>query len=554
MTPDPQAAYDELILRARELATLGSCSAVLGWDEQTYMPRGAANHRGSQMALLAGLQHQHATDPQIGELLSRVEGSSLVSDPESVAAVNVRELRRNYERRVRVPKTLVEELARTTTLAQGEWVAARSANDFARFRPWLEKIFELKRQESACLSGIGANRPAVTPHTAPPISEAGPSSDPKLSKPAVPVSVYGPLIDEYEPGATTAELATLFEEVRRGLVPMISAITDAANRRAVAPTTSLDRVTSVKSGGEALLRGYYPLDRQKVFGEGVAAAIGFDFGRGRLDVTAHPFCTGIGPGDCRITTRYDEHHFSEAFSGILHEVGHGLYEQGLDPDHYGTPMGEAVSLGIHESQSRLWENAVGRSRAFWTYWFPLARSVFHEALGRVTLDQFHAALNHVTPSLIRVSADEVTYNLHVIIRFELEQELLSGNLPAADLPTAWNQKYQEMLGVTPPDDATGCLQDIHWSAGLVGYFPTYTLGNVYAAQLYARADADLGGLDEAFARGNFQELLEWLRVKVHRQGQRYRSAALIERITGRKPDHRPLIEALQRKYAALYSI
>ncbi len=219
----------------------------------------------------------------------------------------------------------------------------------------------------------------------------------------------------------------------------------------------------------------------------MAAAVGFDFRRGRLDVTAHPFCTGIGPGDCRITTRFDEHEFSDAFFGILHEVGHGLYEQGLDEAHHGTPMGEAVSLGVHESQSRLWENLVGRGRAFWAYWLPMARRIFHESLADVSLEQFHAAVNHVAPSLIRVRADEATYNLHIIIRFELEQDLLAGNLVVEDLPAAWNQKYREYLGVTPANDAEGCLQDIHWSAGLIGYFPTYTLGNIYAAQLFAAA-------------------------------------------------------------------
>ncbi len=208
----------------------------------------------------------------------------------------------------------------------------------------------------------------------------------------------------------------------------------------------------------------YPRDRQQVFGEAAAAAVGFDFQRGRLDVTAHPFCSGIGPGDCRITTRYDANNFSDAFFGILHEVGHGLYEQGLDPDHYGTPMGEAVSLGIHESQSRLWENAVARSISFWRYWFPIARRIFHEALADVTLDAFHAAVNHVAPSLIRVQADEVTYNLHIIVRFEIEQALLTGDLPVEELPAAWNQKYEEVLGVKPSNDAEGCLQDIHWSA------------------------------------------------------------------------------------------
>jgi carboxypeptidase Taq len=286
----------------------------------------------------------------------------------------------------------------------------------------------------------------------------------------------------------------------------------------------------------------------------IAAAIGFDFQRGRLDVTAHPFCTGIGPGDTRITTRYNEHQFGDAFFGVLHEVGHALYEQGLPVEHFGTPMGEAVSLGIHESQSRLWENAVGRSRAFWTHWFPFARRVFHQSLHDVTLDQFLSGVNLVEPGPIRVSADELTYNLHIIVRFELEQALLSGDLATSDLPTAWNQKYQESLGVSPLNDVEGCLQDVHWSAGLFGYFSTYTLGNLYAAQLFARALTDLSGLEASFARGEFGELLAWMRDKIHRHGQRYRPVDLIERACGMKPDQQPLIAALRHKYGDLFRI
>jgi carboxypeptidase Taq len=530
VTIEPRAAYDELIRRSRELATLASCSAVLGWDEQTYMPAGGAVHRGNQMAILAGLQHERATDPRIGELLASVEGSHLVAERDSVEAANVRELRRSYERRVRLPRTLVEELARTTSMAQSEWVAARAASDFARFRPWLEKIVGLKREESACLAGRNSADAATGP--------AG--------------SAYDPLLDEYEPGARSADLAVLFDALRRELTPLVASIAEAVARQA-RPKNGGGSDSSTASG-DAILKRSYPRDRQQVFGEAVAAAVGFDFRRGRLDVTAHPFCTGIGPGDCRITTRFDEHEFSDAFFGILHEVGHGLYEQGLDEAHHGTPMGEAVSLGVHESQSRLWENLVGRGRAFWVYWLPMARRIFHEALADVSLERFHAAVNHVSPSLIRVRADEATYNLHIIVRFELEQDLLAGSLAVGDLPAAWNQKYREYLGVTPSNDAEGCLQDIHWSAGLVGYFPTYTLGNVYAAQLFAAAQADLGGLDEAFARGDFSGLLGWLREKIHRQGQRYRAANLVERVTGSRPDHRPLINGLRRKYAELYGI
>jgi carboxypeptidase Taq len=508
-------AYEELIRRARELGVLSSCSALLGWDEQTYMPHGGSAHRGNQMALLAGMHHERATDPRVGELLEIVEGADLMADPDSPAAANIRELRRNYDRRTRLPKDLVEALARTTTLAQQEWVEARRDDAFGRFRPRLDEIIRLKRQEAECLQGA---------------SPAG--------------SIYDPLLDDYEPGARADELALLFRALREDLVPLVGAIAEASARRA----------KDKDGAGPPILGREYPRDRQKVFGEAIAAAVGFDFRRGRLDVTAHPFCSGIGPGDVRITTRYDDRQFGDAFFGILHEVGHALYEQGLPAEHFGTPLGEAVSLGVHESQSRLWENAVGRSRAFWAYAFPLARRVFHEALHDVTLDPFLAAVNRVEPGLIRIQADEVTYNLHIIVRFELEQALISGDLPTADLPAAWNQKYRELLGLTPGSDAQGCLQDIHWSAGLVGYFPTYTLGNVYAAQLFARARADLAGLDESFARGEFGELLAWLRDNVHRHGQRYRPAALIERVTGSRPDHHPLIAALSQKYGELYGL
>jgi carboxypeptidase Taq len=552
---DPHAAYHELIRRAREQALLASCSALLGWDEQTYMPQAGATHRGSQMAVLAGLHHQRATDPRMGELLAVVEESSLAAEASSVTAVNVRELRRSYNRRVRLPQALVEELARATSVAQPEWAAARTANDFGRFRPHLEKIIQLKQEESACLRAAPADATATPALSATATSSVGAVGTNRPSA-ASPSSIYDPLLDDYEPGAKSAELAILFQALRRELEPLVGAITEAARRKAAGNTGAAGSSASARAaeGGAAILRRFYPRERQKVFGEAVAAGIGFEFQRGRLDVTAHPFCTGIGPGDCRITTRFDEHNFGDAFFGILHEVGHGLYEQGLDQAHYGTPMGEAVSLGVHESQSRLWENAVGRSRAFWSYWFPVARCIFHEALVGVTLEAFHAAINHVAPSLIRVQADEVTYNLHVIVRFELEQALLSGALAAGDLPAAWNQKYREALGMLPESDANGCLQDIHWSAGLFGYFPTYTLGNLYAAHLFAQAQTDLCGLDEAFARGDFRGLLAWLRAKVHCHGQRDGPAALIERITGSPPDHRPLITALRQKYGELYGI
>lgn len=500
-----QTAYDELIKRSRDESLLSACMSLLHWDEQTYMPRGGVDHRGNQLAYLAGLHHEKATDPRVGELLGILETSDLVRDPDAPAAVNVRELRRTFDRLTRLPRSLVEELARTMAHSRQEWVEARRHDDFSRFRPWLEKVFALRRQEAEC---FGYDE-----------------------------SPYDALLDEYEPGAKGREIAALFDSLGRELVPLVDAIAG-----------------SVRRPDGSILRRDFPVDRQRIFGEAVAAAVGFDFERGRLDTTAHPFCTRIGPGDCRITTRFRADGFVDAFFGILHEVGHGLYDQGLDPAHYGTPMGDAVSLGIHESQSRLWENAVGRSRPFWQQFFPLARRFFPDALHDVSLDDFHFAVNEVERSLNRVEADEVTYNLHILVRFELEQALLSGDLIAAELPGAWNEKYQQYLGLTPPNDSEGCLQDIHWSEGLIGYFPTYTLGNVFGAQLFARAIEDLGDLDSAFARGEFSGLLEWLRDRIHCHGHRYRSPRLITVATGSAPDHRPLVQGLSRKYGSLYGV
>jgi carboxypeptidase Taq len=296
------------------------------------------------------------------------------------------------------------------------------------------------------------------------------------------------------------------------------------------------------------------VERQRIFCEAVAAALGFDFRRGRLDTAVHPFCSSIGPGDCRITTRFRSSNLSEALFAVLHEVGHALYEQGLDPQHYGTPMGEVPSLGLHESQSRLWENQVGRSRPFWTHFFPRLRQVFHEALGDVTLDDFYFAVNHVEASTNRIRADEVTYNLHILLRFALEQALIHGELSVADLPAAWNEAYRRYLGIVPANDAEGCLQDGHWAAGQIGYFPTYTLGNLFAAQLFARAAADVGDLDARFACGDFEGLRGWLAEHVYQPGGRYPAARQVERATGAPPDHRPLVAALRTKYSELYGL
>jgi carboxypeptidase Taq len=505
MPPTADEAYADLIRHVKDYNLLGSCGSVLAWDERTYMPRQGAALRAEQMALLARLTHEMLTAPAVGDLLGAVQGTALVRDPESAAAVNVREVRRAYDRAVKLPKELVAELARVTTHAQQVWQRARQDNDFAAFRPWLAQVVALKRQEAE----------AVGYREAP----------------------YDALLDEYEPGATAAEITRVFAELRAELVPLIAAIT-----------------SSGRTARRDLLERPYPVERQQAFGREAAAAIGFDFDAGRLDVTTHPFCSGIGPGDCRLTTRYNPRHFNEAFFGVLHETGHGLYEQGLDPEHFGTPMGSATSLGIHESQSRLWENQVGRGRPFWEYFFPRARQAFPEALADVALDDFLFAVNEVRPSYIRVEADEATYNLHIILRFELEQALIAGDLEAPDVPAAWDEKFRQLFGLTPPTAAQGCLQDIHWSGGGIGYFPTYTLGNLYAAQLMEQARQDLGDLDANFRQGQFGRLKGWLNEKVHRPGQRWRAAELCRWITGRPLSHQPLLAYLRRKYEPLYQL
>jgi carboxypeptidase Taq len=502
---DKDSAYAQLIRRIKDHALLGSCSSVLGWDERTYMPHQGSSHRAEQMALLARMGHEMLTDPKIGELLNDIESSPPKWALEDLRAVNVREIRRSYDRAVKIPKELVEELARVTTRAQQVWQEARQASDYKAFVVWLDKIVNLKRQEAQAIGYKG--------------------------------HPYNALLDEYEPGATVDEITRVFAELRQDLVPLVSAIA-ASNRK---PRRDI-------------LEREYAVERQQTFGQAAAKAIGFDFEAGRLDVTTHPFCSGIGPGDCRLTTRYNARHFNESFFGTLHEAGHGIYEQGLDARYFGTPAGSACSLGIHESQSRMWENQVGRSRSFWEHFFPKAKEQFPEALGDVTLDDWVFAINDVQPSFIRVEADEATYNMHIILRFELEQALIKGDLDPDDVPAAWNEKFQQSFGLTPPDDRRGCLQDIHWSMGGLGYFPTYTLGNLYAAQFMEQARMDLGDLDADMRRGEFGWLKGWLNEKVHQAGQRWRAGDLCVRVTGQPLSHKPLVNYLRGKYAPLYGI
>ena len=498
------AAYQSLCEHARETAKLASIAGLLEWDERTKMPAAAGAYRAEQISFLAGEVHKRQTAPQVGERLAQLADSPLAGDPHSETGTVIRELQRDFDKKTRLPQSLVEELSRTAVLGQQMWVEARKADSFAMFKPILEKTLELKRQEAAALG-----------------FEATP---------------YDALLDDYEPFAKTAEVSVTLAALRDELTPLVARI-----------------VGISRQPDSTLLKRDFPIDAQEAFGKEAAAAVGFDFDAGRLDVTDHPFCGGAGPRDIRITTRYNASDFGDAFFSILHETGHGLYEQGLPPENFGLPTGEAVSLGIHESQSRMWENQVGRSRAFWELFLPKAQAAFTSLKG-VSLEAFYAAINEVRPSLVRVDADEVTYNLHILIRFELERSMIEDDLQAADLPAAWNEKYQKYLGITPPSDADGCLQDVHWSAGLFGYFPTYSLGNLYAGQFFAKASDELGDLPAAFRRGEFRPLLEWLRTNIHTRGQRWTASELAMDVTGKPLSHAPWIEQIRSKYGELYGL
>ena len=499
------STYARLATELKQIAILRSCASVLGWDEQTYLPHKGAEHRANQLALLAGLAHERATAKSLGDMLAQAETEAAHGSP--VQRANVVESRRRYERATRIPQRLVEELSHTATLSQQAWVDATKKSDFASFRPWLEKMVGLKREEAAA---VGYPQGGVP---------------------------YDALLDEYEPGMSSAQVQHVFDELRPRVVQLVAAIRDSGQR----PDTSC-------------LTRKFPVPAQREFAVDAAKAIGFNFEAGRLDEAAHPFCSGMGPGDCRLTTRYHEEFFPAGLFGTLHEAGHGIYEQGLNPDDFGLPTGDAVSLGIHESQSRMWENFVGRGKPFWKHFYPLAQKRFSSALGDVSLDQFHAAINDVRPSWIRVESDEVTYNLHIMLRFDLERALIDGSLKVADVPEAWNAKFTSYFGMTPPEDRLGCLQDVHWSAGLIGYFATYALGNMYAAQFFEQARHDLGDLDAQFARGEFTPLREWLNKHIHQHGMRYRAPELVQVVTGRPLSSDPLLTHLWTRFGPLFGV
>ncbi|NOT01962.1 MAG: carboxypeptidase M32 [Phycisphaerales bacterium] len=493
--------YEQLRTRIREIGQLSAVEAMLEWDQETYMPRNGLSARAEQLALVAQLAHERRTSQEVGELLAQLDGN--IQD--EAAATNVRETRRNYERATRVPAELVGRIARVAAGAREAWKSAREASQFSLFAPHLTELLELKREV--------ADRIGFVEHR------------------------YDALLDEYEPGATRSRIAGVFDGLRRPLIELTRRLGEAR----VQPDPSI-------------LERHYPAEAQSRFARMLAETIGFDFKSGRLDISVHPFCSGTSPGDVRLTTRFNERSFSSGIFGVLHEAGHGLYEQGLDPEHSFTPRGLAVSLGIHESQSLMWECMIGKSHVFWEHFYPQCQQTFPEALKSVPLNAFVAAANAVRPSFIRVEADEVTYSLHIILRFELESAMIEGSLDVDDIPEAWNAKFESLLGIRPETDKDGCLQDIHWSTGTFGYFPTYSLGKLNAAQFFAAARSAMPDMDERIRRGEFATLREWLRENVHCHGQRYRADELVRRVTGQSLSSEPFLKYVRNKYEAIYGL
>lgn len=497
-----EQAWQRLLRIFGELIDIRQAIAQLSWDQRTYMPPRGGAARAEQLATLHRLAHERLARPEVGELLQALEEAN---PQDEVVAANLREARRAYDEVTRVPADLVSELARATALCSSAWEEAKRQNRFdEEYQAHLSRVIALTVEKAQALGRRG--------------------------------SVYETLLDLYEPGAGVEEVRRLFATLRDGLVPLVGAIVERSD--------PID--------GDSVLRRPVPVERQKALCREVVAQLGFDFSAGRLDESEHPFTIGSG-SDVRITSRYVEDDWSFGFFAALHEAGHALYEQGLDPAFWRMPVGEAVSLGIHESQSLLWENVVGRSHAFWVYALPRLQA-HSGGFDDVTPDDLYRAVNRVRPSLIRVSADEVTYNLHVLLRFELEQQLVDGSLSVADLPDAWNEKMKAYLGIVPTTHAEGVLQDIHWSDGLIGYFPTYTLGAVASVQIYRQAVAEHPGLEEEIEAGRFNTLREWLRERIHRHGSMYRPAELLERVTGSRLDAGPFLAYLREKYGALYGL
>jgi carboxypeptidase Taq len=496
-----EAAYSELLARLKRAHVLGTVNGLVSWDEQVNLPPDSADLRAEQLALMAELQHAAAGEPRIGELLGTLERrrEELSGDQQVV----LRCARRDYDRVVKLPPEFVREKARHSSETFHAWARCKAASDFPGYAPYLEKQLQLAKQEAAYLG--------------------------------CPAAPYDYMIDRHDPGMTGAVIERLFCELKEGLAPLVREI-----------------VSSPIKARVGIFRGF-PVTGQRAFLHMVTERLGFNYRRGRIDVSLHPFCEGSG-ADIRMTTRFDEDNPLNSLFSAVHETGHGLYEQGTRLELQGTPLGQAVGMAVHESQSRLWENQVARSRGFWRFFERQFREAFPSQLGAIPPDELYLAVNAVRPTLIRVDADEVTYNLHIILRFEIEKRLFAGTLAVADLPVAWTELAKELLGLTPKNDRDGALQDVHWSGGMFGYFPSYCLGNMMASQFWYKAQGDLPGLEDDFSRGDFSRLLGWLRRNIHEQGRRHDTQELVKVVTGEPLSPKHLLRYLRERYLPLYRV
>ncbi|RNB85131.1 carboxypeptidase M32 [Brevibacillus fluminis] len=488
-----------------KLVTYSQAIAVLSWDLRTKAPRKGTEARSNVIGMLSGEHFKLATSPQMEEYLLALEEPAVFSTLDPILAKTVQECRKEFDRSKKLPADRYQEYVVLTATSGSVWEEARPKNDFAAFRPYLEKIVAFQ-QEFIGYWGYNGHK-------------------------------YNALLDMYEPGMTVGQLDPMFATLRAKTVDLVAAIAASPNQ----PDTSF------------LTKHYEPSEQEK-FNRFIVEQIGYDFAAGRLDVSAHPFCTTFAPTDVRITTRFIPNDLRTALFGSIHETGHAIYEQNISMDLFGTPLCDGTSMGIHESQSRYWENMVGRSLPFWNHFYGDLTKQFPTQLEGVNVERFYRAVNQVTPSLIRIEADEVTYNLHIMIRYELEKGLIEGSLAVEDLPHLWNEKMQEYLGVTPDSDANGCMQDVHWSEGLFGYFPTYSLGNVYAAQITNTLKKEISNYDELIASGQFAPIRSWLKEKIHRHGKMKSPNELLQDITGELTNANYLVDYLESKYKTIYQL
>ncbi len=499
-----EAQLQDLKDRLAVVRDLHAAVALMNWDQDTNMPAGGAQGRAQQMSTLSRLSHEHFVDPAVGKLIDALEPWAAEQPYDSDTAALLRKVRWDYDRETKVPGEFVARFSKARAISNSVWPTAKKTNDFAKFAPHLEEIFGMTAEYAGYVG--------YTDH------------------------IYDALLDDYEPGMKAAQVEAIFTPLREETVKLVQAVRE-----------------SGRGVDVSCLSGDFDPNTQLALATKMVKAFGYDMNRGRVDQVAHPYCTHFGRDDVRITTTVDPKFFNSNFFSMLHECGHALYEQGSAPALEGTPLAGGVSLGIHESQSRLWENLVGRSRPFWAWAYPQVQASFPH-LGNVPSETFYRAVNKIEPSLIRIEADEVTYNLHIMLRFELEKAILEGKVKIADLPEEWNKRMESYLGVVPPTVSQGVLQDVHWSVGLIGYFPTYSLGNIISVQLYEAAKAAHPGLEDEFAQGKFDTTLGWMRENIHVHGAKFTANELLMRATGREIDAAPYVAYLKRKVADIYGV